>query len=98
MAGRIDRASLYRVISLFENLGIVERLYIGWKYKIELSGIFSPHHHHITCLKCGKLVVLKEDSEIEQLIASLAAKNHITAAHHQLEIQGYCEKCPPVQI
>ena len=53
--GEIDRASLYRNITLFEKLGLIQRVYIGWKYKIELSDVFSNHHHHISCLKCGYL-------------------------------------------
>ena len=30
-AGQIDRATVYRIVSLFEQLGIVQRLQIGWK-------------------------------------------------------------------
>lgn len=91
--GKIDRASLYRTIGLFEELGIVQRLYIGWKYKVELSDIFTHHHHHISCLKCGTVVVIKEDQQIEQLIRSLAERCGITAEQHQLEVQGYCKTC-----
>lgn len=92
-AGRIDRASLYRTIALFEKLGIVQRIYIGWKYKIELSDIFTHHHHHISCLKCGKIVAITEEDKIEQLIADLAAKHNFTAQNHQLEIRGLCPDC-----
>ena len=90
---RIDRASLYRIIGLFEKLGVAQRLYIGWKHKVELSDIFSHHHHHIACMGCGKLIAIREDNEIEQLIHSLAKRNRMTAERHQLEIQGYCETC-----
>jgi Fur family transcriptional regulator, ferric uptake regulator len=91
--GKIDRASLYRTIGLFEKLGIVERIYIGWKYKIELSDIFTHHHHHISCLGCGRIVAITEEDEIETLINGLAAKHMFTAQNHQLEIRGYCEGC-----
>jgi Fe2+ or Zn2+ uptake regulation protein len=41
--GKVDRATVYRTIELFEELGIVHRLNIGWKYKIELiRHIFRP--------------------------------------------------------
>lgn len=91
--GRIDRASLYRTIALFEKLGIVQRIYIGWKYKIELSDIFTHHHHHISCLKCGKIVAITEEDKIEQLIENLAAKHGFVAQNHQLEIRGLCPAC-----
>jgi len=94
--GKIDRASIYRTINLFERLGLVQRIIIGWKYKIELSDVFTHHHHHISCLKCGKVVSIKEDDEIERLIEEFAQKYKITADRHQLEIQGYCTSCVEV--
>lgn len=93
LAGDIDRASLYRNLALFEKLGLIVRVYIGWKYKIELSDIFSNHHHHISCLKCGKIKAIHEEDEIEQLIHSLSDKYQISADRHQLEIQGVCAEC-----
>lgn len=91
--GKLDRASLYRTIGLFEQLGLVQRIYIGWKYKIELSDIFTHHHHHISCLGCGKIVAITEEDEIEALISRLASKHGFTAGSHQLEVRGYCPAC-----
>src|SRR5687767_10640963 len=51
---KMDRASVYRTVELFEKLGIINRLQIGWKYKLELSEAFAGHHHHATCMECGK--------------------------------------------
>src|SRR5580692_9907794 len=55
---QVDRASIYRTIALFEKLGIVQRLQIGWKYKLELSNNFNFHHHHLTCSKCNCIIPL----------------------------------------
>lgn len=96
LAGKtVDRASLYRNIELFEKLGIVQRLRIGWKYKIELSDTYSHHHHHITCLGCQRVTVIDEHGAIEALINDIAKHATMTAASHQLEIQGYCANCVP---
>lgn len=89
----VDRASLYRTISLFERLGIVQRIYIGWKYKVELSDIFSHHHHHISCVSCGKIVIIQEEDELERLLSALAKRYGFKAQGHQLEIQGLCSAC-----
>jgi Fur family transcriptional regulator, ferric uptake regulator len=89
----IDRASLYRTVGLFERLGLVQRIYIGWKYKVELSDIFTHHHHHISCLNCGKIVAITEEDEIESLIENLAKRHGFIAASHQLEVRGYCSDC-----
>lgn len=92
-SGLIDRASLYRTIDLFEKLGLVRRVYIGWKYKVELSDVFTHHHHHISCLDCGKVVAITEDTEIERLIHQISDRYGFTAPAHQLEVTGYCPDC-----
>lgn len=89
----IDRASLYRTIALFEKLGIVQRLQIGWKYKIELADDFNFHHHHITCKNCNMTLPVREDLTLEASIKSLAVEYGFTEITHQLEIHGLCPKC-----
>jgi len=90
----LDRASLYRTIALYEKLGLVQRIYIGWKYKVELSDVLTTyHHHHISCLGCGKVIAVTEEYEIECLINSLVDRYGFVTTNHQLEIQGYCSQC-----
>lgn len=89
----IDRASVYRTIALFERLGIVRRLQIGWKYKLELSEDFNYHHHHISCTNCGSIFPIREDKDLEATIISLAREYGFKPQDHQLEIQGICAKC-----
>ncbi|HEY8999513.1 MAG TPA: Fur family transcriptional regulator [Candidatus Saccharimonadales bacterium] len=88
----IDRASVYRAVELFESLNIVQRIYTGWKYKIELSDRFTAHHHHLTCAQCGKSVAINED-ELERFIEDVAARHHFKTNAHQIEIQGVCADC-----
>lgn len=94
-AGNIDRASVYRAVGLFERLGIVQRLNSGWKYKIELTDRFSEHHHHLTCIRCGKTIAMNEQ-DLEELLSRLAAEHHFAPTAHQIEIQGLCHDCQPV--
>lgn len=91
-ADSIDRASVYRAVELFEKLGIVQRLNTGWKYKIELTDKFSAHHHHLTCVQCGRTIALKE-SELEQFIDDIARGHGFVPEAHQIEIQGRCRDC-----
>jgi Fur family ferric uptake transcriptional regulator len=90
---KFDRVTLYRTIKLFEEVHIAQRVYTGWKYKLELTDRFSSHHHHLTCQKCGNIIPVKEDSEVETLIANLANQNNFKILNHQLEIQGVCKDC-----
>lgn len=89
----IDRASVYRTIDLFEKLGIVKRIQTGWKYKIELSDDFQPHHHHIICTNCNKIVSFDEPEGLDNLLDKIALKNGFTPKDHSLEITGICSNC-----
>ncbi len=89
----IDRASVYRTVALFEQIGIVQRVQVGWKYLIELSDQFNPHHHHATCNSCGSLIPLAEDDELEGHLDRIAAIHRFQPTMHHLEIHGLCEAC-----
>lgn len=89
----VNRASVYRVVALFEQLGVVQRLQFGWKYKLELSNDFQEHHHHLTCVHCGKLLAFKEPLKLQQILAEIASSNDFVMQQHQLELQGICQRC-----
>lgn len=90
---KMDRASVYRTIDLYEKLGIVNRLQIGWKYKLELSEAFAGHHHHATCTNCGRVVAFEESPELEQDIHFLAGTLGFELTSHTLELRGTCPSC-----
>ena len=89
----VDRASIYRTVALFEQLGIVQRIQIGWKYKLELSNEFQDHHHHLTCVQCGKFESFHEHESLEGLLQAIAEGHRFELKSHQLELQGVCSDC-----
>lgn len=89
---QIDRASVYRSIDVFEETGVTERIYSGWKYKIELSDAFQEHHHHFTCENCGQVIPI-HSQDLEEIIKKLSRDQNFKTKSHQLEIQGLCSKC-----
>ena len=89
----VDRASVYRTIGLFEELGIIERLQSGWKYRIELSDSFNRHHHHATCLICGRALDIPADTRLEIRLYEIAELLNFQLERHQLELQGICADC-----
>jgi len=94
----MDRASIYRTVELFEELGIVVRVQQGWKYRIELSDQFSPHHHHITCLNCGRVLSFDEPAGLDRLLNEIAIKCGFTNKYHSLEISGLCPECRKLSV
>lgn len=90
---RYDQATTYRNLRLFEDSGIIKRLQMGWNSRFELTDPFQHHHHHLSCLKCGRVISLPEDSVLESEIARLSYKHKFKAIDHQLEIRGLCTEC-----
>lgn len=91
--GNVDRVSVYRNIDIFEKLGIAHKIYIGWKYKIELSDDFVAHHHHLSCLGCGKTIDIQDEKHIDDFIKEVTSKYGFEPRRHQFEVDGYCNEC-----
>ncbi len=93
----VDRASVYRSVELLERIGIIKRLHIGWKYKLELSDDFHGHHHHLSCERCGATVAIDDNAVFEKQIQSIAASHGYTVTDHQLDIPGICINCAKIK-
>ena len=89
---QIDRATVYRSVELFEKLGIVNRIWHGFKSQIELSEIFTPHHHHAVCQHCHESIDIVSP-ELEKLLGQIAKQHDFLALSHVIELSGYCSKC-----
>lgn len=92
LSADVDRATVYRTIELYEKLGIVNRIWHGFKHQVELSEIFTPHHHHAVCQQCSKTIDIASP-ELEAALAALAKKHHFLTLNHSVELSGYCPNC-----
>ena len=88
----VDRASIYRTVDILEKVGAINRIPQGFKYKIELSEMFLPHHHHIVCTKCGKQSDI-EQTLLEEQLEKLATDNNYHLTSHRVELLGTCSAC-----
>lgn len=88
----VDRATIYRSVELFVDLGIAKKVYTGFKYRVELGDSFQEHHHHLSCIRCGTVIDV-HTPEIEYAIEQTAANNGFRPIRHDLEITGYCSSC-----
>lgn len=87
-----DRASVYRTVTLFEDHNIATRVPHGFKYKIELSDKFLPHHHHIACSVCDKHTDI-EQINLERLLNEIALAENYQLTSHKVELTGICPHC-----
>lgn len=89
----MDRASVYRSIKVFKEIGLVQYIQIGWKHTIELSNQYQAHHHHLSCRTCGAVKILSEDANLENMLTRITDNLGYTSLDHQLEISGICKYC-----
>lgn len=90
---RVNRATVYRTVRLFEAAGIIHRVAVGWKTKLELSDQFGAHHHHANCVQCGGVMQLVENPGLERKVRDLASIIGFELHSHQLELRGICSDC-----
>ncbi len=88
----VDRATVYRSLQLFDELGITTTLIRGWTPFIELATPFKPHHHHLQCTRCEELIEL-DNSELEVVIDQLASAHGYKLTAHHIELSGVCPQC-----
>lgn len=89
---QIDRVSVYRTVALFVEVGIIVTVPYGWKQRYELAAPFRPHHHHLICVKCGRVEELQSE-KLEKMIYSMAEDRAFNVTHHTFEISGFCNNC-----
>lgn len=90
----IGIATVYRTLQLFEKLNIVYKLNFddGFsRYELNL-GTGDHHHHHLICLKCGKVMEFESD-QLESLEKKIEEDGDFTIVDHSVQFYGYCIDC-----
>ncbi len=87
----IGLATVYRVLTQFEQAGILTRHHFeSGKAVFELSQ--GGHHDHLVCVKCGDVEEFY-DAELEKLQDAIAAKHGFQIQEHELYLYGVCKSC-----
>lgn len=87
----IGLATVYRVLTQFEEAGLVVRHHFAEGHSVfELD--YGTHHDHLVCVKCGRVEEFV-DSVIEERQQYVASQAGYTITDHSLNIYGICKKC-----
>ena len=87
----INVATIYRVLSQFEESGIVNKLNFENNQAVyELSNV--EHHDHLVCLKCNTIIEFQDDV-IERHQLQIAKKYGFQLTDHSLYLYGLCKTC-----
>jgi Fur family transcriptional regulator, ferric uptake regulator len=97
VGSQADRASLYRTLTLYRQLGVIEDFVSGGQKLIELSDHFQQHHHHMVCLDCGRSQDLT-DELVENYLEKAVRRTGFLPSGHHIEISGLCAKCQTAQL
>lgn len=88
----VDRVTLYRTLETFHAIGLVEIVHIGWKKRYELAAPHKPHHHHLHCTTCQKLIEI-DSPQLEDFITCISTQHKFQPQSHTFEINGLCQNC-----
>ena len=92
----IGLATVYRVLTQFEQAGILSRNYFETgKAVFELNE--GTHHDHIVCVDCGRVEEF-HDEEIEKRQYDVASQKGFVIVDHTLAIYGRCMQCQKKHI
>lgn len=87
----IGRATVFRALELFTELGALERLDLpdGDHAYVRCRPV---HHHHVVCSACGRAAEV-EDHGIQGIVDDIAWRTGYVIDAHRLELYGLCRGC-----
>jgi len=88
----VSRATIYRTLPLLTESGLVREMDFGGDHKFyDPNYAAHPHHNHIICQDCGKIVEF-DSEEIVQLESEISRRLGFTVKAHRLQITAACDE------
>jgi Fur family ferric uptake transcriptional regulator len=87
----VGRASIFRSLDVFTDLGLVERVDLpdgGHAY----VACEPSHHHHAICTACGRSLDVT-DAGLAEVLGEVVRRSGFRVTFHRLEIFGLCAAC-----
>lgn len=89
----IGLATVYRTLELLAELDILQKMnFNDGRSRYELNDEAVHHHHHLICVKCGRVIEF-EDDLLETLEAMITRKTNFEVLDHHLKFYGLCGDC-----
>lgn len=87
----VGRATVFRALELFEELGLVERLDLPNGEHAYV--VCRPsHHHHVVCTSCGRSAEVG-DLGINSIAGEVQSRTGFAVDSHRIELYGLCPAC-----
>ena len=88
----VSRATVYRTLDILVQNEFARKLNLGDGRARYETKIDSPHHDHIICNECGKIIEFVND-EIEKMQKKIAKQHHFKLQRHIHQLFGLCKEC-----
>lgn len=89
----ISLATVYRTLSLFTELGLVDHRYIEPEHRREVFRLSEgPEQHYLTCVRCGARVLIRTDL-LNQMANELVRRKGVSVTGACACFTGYCPDC-----
>jgi len=89
---KLSRATIYRTLPLLVKSDLIRET-LRCQETVSYEHTFGhPHHDHLLCIGCGKVIEFKEE-KIEKLQKAVCKRYNFTSVEHKLGIRGYCKEC-----
>jgi Fur family ferric uptake transcriptional regulator len=88
---RLGRATIFRTLELFSELGLLERLDLpsGEHAYVACDAV---HHHHVVCSRCARTTEV-EDCGLQSVATEMERRTGFSIDSHRLELYGLCPDC-----
>ena len=88
----VSRATVYRTLPLLTESGLVREMDFGKDYKFyDPNYAHHPHHNHIICQDCQKIVEFNSD-KLEELENEISRRLGFSIQEQRLQITASCEE------
>ena len=89
---QVSRATVYRTMDILVKNGYARKMEVGDGRARYESKIDSPHHDHLVCTSCGKIIEFI-NQDVEYLQKKIAKRYHFKLQRHVHQLFGLCKKC-----
>jgi Fe2+ or Zn2+ uptake regulation protein len=89
---RLGRATIFRALELFTELGALERIDLPSGEHAYVICEPAEHHHHVVCSRCGRSTDV-QDAGLQDVVADIARRTGYRIDSHRLELFGLCPSC-----
>ena len=94
----LPRSSAYRHLTDLQTAGLVRRVAASDEFaRFELAEDLTEHHHHLLCVRCGKVTDVTPSADFERQVSltvdELATAEGFEPQSHRLDVLGVCAGC-----